>query len=364
MSYFHALWTRPKFHGPAAPRGEIVLADFEALTWLVSVLEIRRHSPMGLITDRRGLEFAERTGLAPLYNGGIRIDLDEVPADILPKPFWNAGKVFAWLKLPAGSVQVDTDAILWQPLHPRADVLALHTESSRWPVYAHNRERYAQHGFPEHDWDWSVDALNTALWYFRRAEQARECAGHALRFMTNYSAALRDGRERDTQKGSAVVFAGQHVLAMAARRAGLTAETVGTLLPRTPQLALNPVCSHLWMSKNHYRVCAPARHAYCLHLIRHVQQHFPEASPLLERWKLREKAFTGVVREGELQAVPLTLRKRIRVLADVPAGALIQDVNTGALRAAQSGAWLMPGEEVVAHGAVTARNFAPGRAGR
>lgn len=349
MTYFHALWTAPKFHGVATGQTtDIALADFEALTWLVSILEVCRHSPMGLITDQRGREFAERTGLAGFYNHGIRTDLDEVPADILPKPFWNAGKVFAWLKLPAGSVQLDTDAILWQPLCPQADVLALHTESSRWPVYARNRERYARHGFSEPDWDWSADALNTALWHFRADEAARECAGHALRFMANYSIALRDGRERDTQKGSAVVFAGQHVLAMAARRAGLTSETVGKLLPDTPQLARNPVCSHLWMSKNHYRVCAPARRAYCLHLLRHVREHFPEALPLLERWKLREEAFTGDVTEGNLQKVPPSLRKRIRVLATVPSQTCLRDANLGAIRPARAGTWLLPGEELVA----------------
>lgn len=348
MNYFHALWTAPKFYeGPPGHAGEITLRDFEALTWLVSILEVRRHSPMGLVTDQRGLAFAERTGLAEFYNGGIRTDLDAVPDDILPKPFWNAGKVFAWLSLPAASVQVDTDAILWQPLRPQADVLALHPESSQWPVYASNRERFSQHGFPEPDWDWSADALNTALWYFRTSEGARECAGHALRFMANYSAALREGRERDTQKGSAVVFAGQHVLAMSARRAGLSTETIGALMRETPHLARNPVCSHLWMSKNNYRVCAPARRAYCLHLLRHLHQHFPETLPLLDKWKLQEALFVGPSRESNVELLPPALRRRVRVLTDADTGRFILDANIGARRPALAGGWLLPGEDIV-----------------
>ena len=42
MTYLHSFWTRPK-QDPAGGEKDIVLKDFEALTWLVSALQAMVH---------------------------------------------------------------------------------------------------------------------------------------------------------------------------------------------------------------------------------------------------------------------------------------------------------------------------------
>lgn len=349
MNYFHVYWTRPNFPNEAEQATkDIELPDFEALTWLVSALELRRHSTISLLTDERGLQFARRTGLDWVYNGGISTCLEKVPANIDPKIFWNAGKLFAWTLLPGRSVMVDTDAILWQPLKLRANVLALHTESAAWPVYAPNRERYGRFGLTDADWDWHADVLNTALWSFRSAACARACATRVLQFMADFTRAVRDGTVPATGKGPVVVFAGQHLPAMCVRRAGLRAETVGVLRPDCPQLQRNPICTHLWMSKDLYRACPSARRAFNRYLVRRIHAQFPEAVPTLQRWGMQRDTFDGTPADPDLKVLPAALRQRIRAVKGVKDGEVwIRDANLDALRPARDGAWLLNGECLV-----------------
>ncbi|HOK78749.1 MAG TPA: hypothetical protein PLW35_13655, partial [Verrucomicrobiota bacterium] len=61
MIYYHSFWTKPLLRPDAQPDAqELFVWDFEALTWLLSVLEIRRHSEIRLITDSRGAAFARK----------------------------------------------------------------------------------------------------------------------------------------------------------------------------------------------------------------------------------------------------------------------------------------------------------------
>jgi hypothetical protein len=49
-----------------------------------------------MLPAMRGRRFLERTGLDWIYHGGVSTALDDTPADILPKVFWTAGRMFAF----------------------------------------------------------------------------------------------------------------------------------------------------------------------------------------------------------------------------------------------------------------------------
>ncbi len=64
MNYFHVFWTRPYLKpGAEAAAQDILLLDFELLTWLLSALQARRHGPLQLITDSRSALAMERAGM-------------------------------------------------------------------------------------------------------------------------------------------------------------------------------------------------------------------------------------------------------------------------------------------------------------
>jgi hypothetical protein len=59
-------------------------------------LQAWRHGRIKLLTDTLGWRFLERTGRDWIYHGGVSTALDDTPADIHPKVFWTAGRMFAF----------------------------------------------------------------------------------------------------------------------------------------------------------------------------------------------------------------------------------------------------------------------------
>jgi hypothetical protein len=61
MTYLHSFWTRPKQDTGGAEK-DIVLQDFEALTWLSSPLQARRHGRIKILTSQRRRRPEKGTG--------------------------------------------------------------------------------------------------------------------------------------------------------------------------------------------------------------------------------------------------------------------------------------------------------------
>lgn len=162
MIYLHSFWSQPK-RGAAGEDKDIGLQDFEAMTWLVSALQARRHGRIRMLTDARGLRFLQRTGLEWIYNGGVSTALDNTPADIHPKVFWTAGRMFAFALMDEPFASMDTDAILWQPLAATGQVLALHHEDRRWVSCASNRADFERFGFTGPGWNWRLQPVNLGV---------------------------------------------------------------------------------------------------------------------------------------------------------------------------------------------------------
>lgn len=350
MTYLHSFWTRPKLDAGGADK-DIVLQDFEALTWLVSALQCRRHGRVKMLTDARGLRFLQRTGLDWVYNGGISTVLDDTPADIHPKVFWTAGRMFAFGLMEEPFASVDTDAILWQPLRPTAPVMALHHEDRRWASYRSNRVDFGRFGFSGREWNWRLQPVNLGIVAFPSPNVTRSFTGEALRFMREYSAWLRDHPEdlNLPRTRRAPLFLDQRLLPMCMARLGLRVKTIGRLNEWKNGLARNPLCSHLWLGKRNFLYSAAARTAYVNYLIAHTRREFPDALGTLQRWKLAEPQAVDPRRELNWRTHPPYGGKTngFRLLANCAGLISIRDAHTPAFRPATPGALLLPGEQVV-----------------
>lgn len=349
MTYLHSFWTRPKQDAGGAEQ-DILLKDFEALTWLVSALQARRHGQIKMLTDTRGLRFLQRTGLEWVYNGGVSTALDDTPADIHPKVFWTAGRMFAFGLMDGPFASVDTDAILWQPLKPTAPVMALHYEDRRWVSYASNRADFGRFGFAGRGWNWRLQPVNLGIVAFPSPEVTRSFSHEALRFMSEYSQWLRDHPEDVDlpRTRRAPLFLDQRLLPMCMARLGLRVKTLGRLNEWKNGLARNPLCSHLWLGKRNFLYSAAARTAYVNHLIAHTLKEFPEAKQTLQRWKLAEPQTVYPRAEVDWRKRP-PYRGKVEgfyLLAARREGISITDAHTNAQRAGRFGSLVLPGETV------------------
>lgn len=349
MTYLHSFWTRPKQDGSDEGKA-ITLQDFEALTWLVSALQARRHGRIKMLTDRRGRRFLERTGLDWIYHGGVSTALDDTPADIHPKVFWTAGRMFAFGLMDGPFASVDTDAILWQPLRPTAPVMALHHEDRRWVSYASNRADFGRFGFAGRDWNWRLQPVNLGIVSFPSPAVTRSFSGEALRFMSEYSAWLREHPEEVDQPRTrrAPLFLDQRLLPLCMAKLGLRVKPMGRLNAWKNGLARNALCSHLWLGKRNFIYSAAARTAYVNFLIAHVLKEFPEARDTLQHWKLAEAQPVNPRREVDWRQHP-PYRGKVEgffVLGETDGPITITDAHTPAQRSAASGALVLPGETV------------------
>ena len=349
MTYLHSFWTRPKLDAGGGEK-EIVLQDFEALTWLVSALQARRHGTIKMLTDARGLRFLQRTGMDWIYNGGISVALDDTPADIHPKIFWTAGRMFAFGLMDGPFASVDTDAILWHPLKPTAPVMALHHEDRRWVSYANNRADFGRFGFAGREWNWRLQPVNLGIVSFPSPAVTRAFSGEALRFMSEYSQWLREHPEDVDlpRTRRAPLFLDQRLLPLCMARLGLPVKTLGRLNRWRNGLARNPLCSHLWLGKRNFLYSAAARTAYVNFLIAHVLKEFPEARDTLLHWKLAEPQQVNPRREVDWRKHP-PYRGKVEgffLLGERREGISIIDAHTNARRAGHFGSLVLPGETV------------------
>lgn len=343
MTYFHSYWTRPALDPDRrAAEQELIWWDFEALTWLWSALEIRRHSPLRLVTDTRGRLAVERAGLEWVYTGGISTALDRIPTEVDASVFWAAGKLYALREVSAPCVSVDTDAVLWRPVRTDAPVVALHGEDRRWWWYANDEATYRALGFDGPEWDWSLDPINAAMVCLTDAELLTLYTDTAIGFIEECSRRFA-GQEIPA---NAMLFAEQRLLPMCARRLGRALACVTELEPGPSWIPRNADCLHLWGAKRAYKSCPDARLAVVNHLRSEILARFPEARATLARWGVETPARPSATdRELRAQALPappegitLSLLRQVRGLV------WVRDRVTGACRRAEEEALIWSGE--------------------
>ncbi len=354
MLHFHSYWTRPvQPSAPAQPDALIEIWEFEALTWLLSALEIRKHSPLRLITDTRGLEFVRNTELDWLYNGGITTALDGMPEQIEPQLFWAAGKIYSWLCIDEPAVSVDTDAVLWIPLEITSPVMALHIETRDWPWYAHNQTDFTSFGFEGPEWDWSLHPFNHGVLMIQDCTLMRRYAETSIAFMERYSKHFRglehDRKPKPPRHNDAMLFADQRLLIMCARQANLAVHPITRLNPEKGCLYRDPKCLHLWMSKAYYRYCAEARIGLCNYLIQYLLEKHPESRRTLAKWKLEQSMPLDLKMQLDYRELQPDdeRRSRLSLIKSLEGLIWVLDPNVDTRRKAAIGSLVLPGETLL-----------------
>jgi hypothetical protein len=349
MNYFHAYWTRPQLNDAVPPESkDLELWGFELLVWVLSALEVQRHSPIRLVTDARGLRAVRNAGIDWLYHGGISTALERIPRAVDPRVFWAAGKLYAYREVAAPCVSLDTDAVLWRPLIPSAPVMVLHAEDRDWVWYKDNQPMFARYGFEGPEWDWQLQPCNAGAVCLGDQRLLQLYTDSALRFIEDYSDAHRAGATDAVAASVAMLFAEQRLLPMCAGRLGLAVAPITQTQPAAGWLPKNPDCLHLWRAKLAYKCCPQARRELVRWLLDHLLTQFPEVRPTLARWKLDALETTDLTSGLERQdlAQPGLGDLRFCLLQNLRGVVSVTDPVIGVQRRAEEGSLIWSAETV------------------
>ena len=275
MKAFHSFWSRPNY---VRNHGEIGFPDFELLTAILSALHWRRHNgSIRMITDERGAAYFRQLGLEGVWDE-IDTGLDEIGPEVDPFLFWAAGKLYALQRMEAPCVMLDTDLIIWEdpalqdPGIWEREIVAAHAETLNPLVYPDpsSFRLSGEYQYPA-DWDFTVDAANTAFLYLRDPAFRDRYVAQALRFFRNLIP------NEQTDPVNAMCFAEQRILPMCAKAAG---KPVSYLL-RAEALEEQTIATHIWGYKNAMRMSEEAHLGFCLQCVRRILKDFPEAERFL-----------------------------------------------------------------------------------
>lgn len=271
MDAFHSFWSLPNSQ---RHDGSIYVPDYEQLTAVISALKWQEHSgSIRMITDSRGREYFDSVGLSSVWNG-VYVSLDELQGRVDPFLFWAAGKLSALSSMDMPCVMLDTDIIIWRnvdDITDSFDITAAHPEMLNEDVYPDRSVFKLKDGyeFPS-EWDFSLDAANTAFLCIKDRAFADYYTSEALRFFENVST---EGLNPVT----AMCFAEQRVLPMCAAARGMR---LGYLM-HPGAVDMQDIATHIWGFKQILETMPEARYEFCMRCVRRIAEDFPERFDML-----------------------------------------------------------------------------------
>lgn len=247
------------------------IEDFDILTTILSALLWRKYNgKIKLYTDSVGFGYYRNMGILDLWNGGVDVDtLDNLPKDIRYDIFWASSKIYAIRKEKVPFVMMDTDMLVWKPIHNLvADykLAAFHEEDLCIDCYLplpllKRRSDY----LPDKRWNWRVLPCNTALTYFNDPEFLSYYTNEAIYFM-------RDNKDTPMEFVSQMVFAEQRIFSMCADVMGID---VYKFLSFPEEQA---GFTHIWGLKTLVFDDKVARKTLCRSLCEAIDANFPDYS--------------------------------------------------------------------------------------
>ena len=273
MKAFHSNWTKPFFEKHT---GEYYIEDFELLTTILSALKWQElNGDIQMITDEVGAAYYKKIGLEQIWNLGIDASLEKnMKHNLNPATFWAAGKLYALEKQTAPCAMLDTDFIIWEPLEHillKHDITVIHREALQESVYPSKEKLKVQstYRYPK-EWNWSIEACNTAFACFNHEAFKDYYVKEAFRFMQSV-----EGEDWLTY----MVFAEQRLLAMCAEEKKIDLFSLSTLdvLFQSHQKQF----THIWGYKRSIISHPEVRTHFCKRCVTRIQQDYPCIFPLL-----------------------------------------------------------------------------------
>ena len=274
----HVNWTKPSYRQVGGVTVTYKLEDHDILSTVLSALLWRKfNGPIKLYTDNNGLDYYKSMGMTDLWNGGIDTQtLNNIPYGIPASVFWAAGKLFAARNERYDFALLDTDLMVWQPIHPLAGsnhIMAFHPEtlqsynSCYLPLTLLKKPRNYK---PDPQWDWNQNPVNTALTYYANTRKARTFCDYYTRMAIEF---MTGNTEYPQEMVSQMVYAEQRVYAMCAKK---TFGHVPTFMAYEGEPS-KPF-SHIWGNKAVVRNDAASNFQLCAELVRIITTTFPDIS--------------------------------------------------------------------------------------
>lgn len=273
MRAFHSTWTRPFF--ARNPGAAFAVEPFELLTTALSALEWRSlGGTICMVTDGAGAAYYHANGLELLWDGGMRVELDQIPPEINPCVYWAAGKLFALRRMELPCVMLDTDFIVWKDISHLLegyDCAAIHREDLVDSIYPPLDAFSFDDGLDLSGLDWTVRPLNTALSYFADPALRDRYCEKAIQIML-HSPGARDALIY-------MVFAEQRLLAMLAKDYRVRAlSDIEALFTSGQQFF-----THIWGFKQQMRDDPQAYEAFCRKCAARLLRDHPQEAEALRR---------------------------------------------------------------------------------
>ncbi len=275
MRAFHSNWTKPFF---SKHIGNYYIEDFELLTTILSALKWQEcNGDIQMITDEVGAAYYKALGIEKVWNLGIDDSLEsKMDGSIDPSTFWAAGKLYALEKQLAPCVMIDTDFIIWKPIEEellKHKLTVIHREGLQEEVYPGPERLIVRDNYKyPRNWDWSLEACNTAFAFFKDQEFKDYYVNESIRFMKGVA-----GEDPLIY----MVFAEQRLLAMCAEEKDIDIYSFSN----TEDLfhSNQEMFTHIWGYKRYIRSNPVVRENFCKRCIARIKNDFPLYYPLLYR---------------------------------------------------------------------------------
>ena len=275
MRAFHSNWTKPFF---SKHIGNYYIEDFELLTTILSALKWQEcNGDIQMITDKVGAAYYKALGIEKVWNLGIDDSLEsKMDGSIDPSTFWAAGKLYALEKQLAPCVMIDTDFIIWKPIEEellKHKLTVIHREGLQEDVYPGPERLIVRENYQyPRNWDWSLEACNTAFAFFKDQEFKDYYVNESIRFMKGVA-----GEDPLIY----MVFAEQRLLAMCAEEKDIDIYSFSN----TEDLfhSNQEMFTHIWGYKRYIRSNPIVRENFCKRCIARIKNDFPLYYPLLFR---------------------------------------------------------------------------------
>ena len=273
MRAFHSTWTRPFF--ARNPGASFFIEPFELFTTALSALQWRRNGgTITMITDGAGAAYYRMLGFEILWDGGMQVTLDRIPAEIDPCVYWAAGKLFALRQMELPCVMMDTDFIVWRDISGMlegCDCAAIHREEILPSIYPPLEAFSFDADLGLEALDWTVQPLNTALAYFADTALRDSYCAKAIQLM-RHSPGARDVLIY-------MVLAEQRLLAMMAKDYDVREiSSIISLFTSGQQFF-----THVWGFKQQMREEPDAYDAFCRRCAARLTNDFPAEAAVLSR---------------------------------------------------------------------------------
>lgn len=266
MLAVHTFWSKPC---RLRNDGEVIISDIEMLVLILSALEWKKNNgKIIMVTDKEGYKYSEENGILNIWED-CRTDLDNIK-NIDPFSFWAAGKLYALNIVPKPCVMLDTDMIIWKNIKNLLidDVVVAHKEDISATVYPHPSTFEFKEGkeiiIPK-EWDFSIDAANTAFLYIKDASFAEYYVKCAFKYI----------EVLDTNKLSPVqsmCFVEQRLLPVCAKEKNIT---VSELMDYR-MLDKQNFCTHLWGAKKSICQSDELNEKFCRRCMLRIKKDYPE----------------------------------------------------------------------------------------